>query len=682
MKKILLWDMRFPKRDPIRLNVADTIASAIVRSGVGAAADPADAGALSTGSALDPTMLTEVVLQHGAANNMTARVFLPYSVVLVGAAAGMLASIGTPIAGLPAPLPTVTLSASISKAEGNSGANLYTYTVTRSATAGAISVPWSFAAGTTSADDFTGGSYPAGSAVALADGQASGTFAVSVNGDTVVEADELFTVTISPPAGYSAGASLSATGTILNDDAAATPQLTATPASKTIAANSPSGTLLFAIGNVPAGVTPTVSPNDGRFAVAGDATNGWKVVTGLSALSAGSVSVTAVAAGATSVAVAVTISAVTLPKLSAGIARVKAGTGRAVVAMIGDSVTDGWGGGATTGTATGTTPSVSPNFKRANSYPSQLAASYTAAGVPSRSDAFISGVTKSEAIADLLSAYPNMTAGTGWSVSNIASLGGGLLTCSSSGTGALTFQPLFTADTFDIIVTGFSGLGQFTVTDVASGTILATIDETDVTQGIKQGTSAARIVPVTRSAHTTDPISIQRISGGALFIIAIIPRDSTSPRLEFLNMGYPGSKTNDWVTTADNSAWAPIFALGLLNGYIDAFQIELGPNDANGSVAASTYQTNLQTLATKLSSYGDGTLVKTHPANPTTNSYNLPSAYLSAIDTVQASLNSNPALDFNSLSYVTSDYYDSIHLAQPGYGKEASAWKAYTDAKV
>ncbi|WP_242149656.1 hypothetical protein [Sphingomonas sp. BAUL-RG-20F-R05-02] len=83
--------------------------------------------------------------------------------------------------------------------------------------------------------------------------------------------------------------------------------LTANPTTKTIAANVVSGTLLFAIGNVPAGVTPTVSPNDGRFAIAGDATSGWKVVVGLSALSAGSVNVGVNAAGATGVSVPVTI---------------------------------------------------------------------------------------------------------------------------------------------------------------------------------------------------------------------------------------------------------------------------------------------------------------------------------------------------------------------------------------
>lgn len=112
MKTILLWDARFPDRRPARLSVEDAVASAAVRAGVAAAANPAEAGALSAGAALDPTMLTEVVLQHGN-GGATRRVFLPYSVVMVGASAGVLAAIGTPIPGgvTPTPSPTPTLVA-------------------------------------------------------------------------------------------------------------------------------------------------------------------------------------------------------------------------------------------------------------------------------------------------------------------------------------------------------------------------------------------------------------------------------------------------------------------------------------------------------------------------------------------------------------------------------------------
>jgi len=69
---------------------------------VAAAANPADAGTLAAGGALDPGALTEVALQHGLSNAIR-RVFLPLSVAAIGAAAGVLAAIGNPIAASVAP---------------------------------------------------------------------------------------------------------------------------------------------------------------------------------------------------------------------------------------------------------------------------------------------------------------------------------------------------------------------------------------------------------------------------------------------------------------------------------------------------------------------------------------------------------------------------------------------------
>lgn len=109
MKTILLWDLRFPDRRSARLTVEDTVASAAVRAGVAAAANPAEARALSAGGPLDPTMLTEVVLQHGNWG-ATRRVILPYSVVMLGALAGVLAAIGAVLRAMAIPRHVATFS--------------------------------------------------------------------------------------------------------------------------------------------------------------------------------------------------------------------------------------------------------------------------------------------------------------------------------------------------------------------------------------------------------------------------------------------------------------------------------------------------------------------------------------------------------------------------------------------
>ncbi|WP_156361281.1 SGNH/GDSL hydrolase family protein [Sphingomonas sp. Leaf257] len=115
MKTILLFDPRFPLNHPRRLTVADEIASAAVRAGVAAAANPSEAGALATGSPLSQADITEVILQHGATNTALARVFVPLSVAQVGAGLGMLAAVGRPIAGsIPSIFPQFPIGTKIS----------------------------------------------------------------------------------------------------------------------------------------------------------------------------------------------------------------------------------------------------------------------------------------------------------------------------------------------------------------------------------------------------------------------------------------------------------------------------------------------------------------------------------------------------------------------------------------
>lgn len=88
---------------------------------------------------------------------------------------------------------------------------------------------------------------------------------------------------------------------------AASNALVASPNTVSIPADAAVGYLIANITNVPSGVTPTVSPNDGRFAIGGNASAGWKVVTGLSALAAGSVNLTVAASGAAPATIALTI---------------------------------------------------------------------------------------------------------------------------------------------------------------------------------------------------------------------------------------------------------------------------------------------------------------------------------------------------------------------------------------
>lgn len=109
---------------------------------------------------------------------------------------------------------------------------------------------------------------------------------------------------------FATGTGGSASSSVLTRTvSAATPALTLSPASLSIASDSAAGTLISNISNVPAGVTPSVTPNDGRLVIAGSASAGWKVVRGMSALSAGQINFTVAATGANSASGVLTVTA-------------------------------------------------------------------------------------------------------------------------------------------------------------------------------------------------------------------------------------------------------------------------------------------------------------------------------------------------------------------------------------
>ncbi|MDB5465779.1 MAG: exsH, partial [Phenylobacterium sp.] len=111
---------------------------------------------------------------------------------------------------------------SVALAEGNSGVTAFSYTLTRTGpTTAASTVNWGVTgsgSNPANAADFQNGVLPSGS-VTFAAGETSKVITVNVVGDTTVEPDETFTVTLSGASGATLGTS-TATGTITNDDTA------------------------------------------------------------------------------------------------------------------------------------------------------------------------------------------------------------------------------------------------------------------------------------------------------------------------------------------------------------------------------------------------------------------------------------------------------------------------------
>jgi hypothetical protein len=111
----------------------------------------------------------------------------------------------------------------LTQAEGNSGTTKYEFTVTLTeAAATDVVIPWTFAHVTTADNDFAAGLTKSGK-VTVAKDSKTAKISFDVNGDTLVELDETFTVTLGTP--ETAGVVLSSTdnvgtGMVTNDDTA------------------------------------------------------------------------------------------------------------------------------------------------------------------------------------------------------------------------------------------------------------------------------------------------------------------------------------------------------------------------------------------------------------------------------------------------------------------------------
>ncbi len=117
--------------------------------------------------------------------------------------------------------PVATIGTGPTTTEGDAGTKSFDFPVTLSAASGSpVIVRWQTANGSATVAD---GDYAAANdSITIAAGATTGTIHVLVNGDTKHESDETFTVTLTSASGATLGASVSATGTIQNDDAVPT----------------------------------------------------------------------------------------------------------------------------------------------------------------------------------------------------------------------------------------------------------------------------------------------------------------------------------------------------------------------------------------------------------------------------------------------------------------------------
>jgi Ca2+-binding RTX toxin-like protein len=196
-----------------------------------------------------------------------------YVVDDVGGDAGTIAGGWSLNIGTASTAPTLAIAATnANQTEGNSGSKAFTFTVTRAVnTTGANNVNWAVTGSGTSAanaTDFVGGVLPSGT-VSFAAGETSKVITVNVQGDTTVEPNENFTVTLSNPTNGATITTATAVGTIQNDDEAVpTLAIAATNANQT-EGNSGSKAFTFTVTRA----VNTTGANNVNWAVTGSGTS-------------------------------------------------------------------------------------------------------------------------------------------------------------------------------------------------------------------------------------------------------------------------------------------------------------------------------------------------------------------------------------------------------------------------
>ena len=162
------------------------------------------------------------------------------------------------------PPPTLAIAATdANKAEGDSGTTAFTFTVTRSGdTSGTTTVDFATSDGTAIA----GADYNANTGtLTFNPGEASKTIIVDVIGETLVETDETFSVTLSNASGGASITTASADGTIQNDDTAGV-TITETSGSTNVTEGGATDTYIVVLdaqptGNVIVNITPDSQTN-------------------------------------------------------------------------------------------------------------------------------------------------------------------------------------------------------------------------------------------------------------------------------------------------------------------------------------------------------------------------------------------------------------------------------------
>jgi lysophospholipase L1-like esterase len=338
------------------------------------------------------------------------------------------------------------------------------------------------------------------------------------------------------------------------------------------------------------------------------------------------------------------------------IANVRNGSGRARLALVGDSTTAGSGS-----VATGSNNAV------AKSYPSFLANILNSYHFPA--------IATSAWGRNLWPATDPRVAAPNW-IQSSNMLNGNSIRANAI-LDPLSFNPGVPWDTAEVWYADLNGCGTFTI-NVDGGAVLATISP--------NGAGAIKKAQITR-ALGNGVLNVARTgAGGQLYIAGMVTYDSTSPKVDVFNLGWSGSIVSDWTTTSTSYvSLATPPSENLKTVAPDLTVICLTINDSGFGTDVNLYKANLQTLVSAALTTGDVVMMSGVPSEASTASVSTQEKYINAA--LEVALNNN--LPFINLtqrwgSYAISNalglYTDLQHPLAIGYADVANAVASVLDA--
>jgi hypothetical protein len=263
-----------------------------------------------------------------------------------------------------------------------------------------------------------------------------------------------------------------------------------------------------------------------------------------------------------------------LPHWRKALAKVLAGTGRAEIQCIGDSIT--------AGALSSNPPLTSP--------PGRLITLLNNAGIPAR-EGYVTLQDSRWTRAGWIQ-YPQF---------NLGSLDSAYANSTTSSSNPLKFTPTGVFDTIKVIW-GNNGSGNTSVINVDGGSSLGTISNSSAfgtqTFSCPRGTHTVNILPPATGTNL-------------MFISGIEVWDSTSPAVSVSTFGLVGGVVASYVFAGTSGTVA-----ALSQNQPDLAIIDLTVNDADAGTTLSTYQANINTLITDCQVSGDCLLVSANPVNP------------------------------------------------------------------